>query len=165
MKNKLSVGGEFIFEHVRNGKVIDTWKESNIVVDEGLDHLLETTLFNQAQNSAWYIGIFSDNYTPLATDTALNIAANAGESVLYDEATRPAWANAGVSAQEITNSASKAVFTINDTVTMFGAFLISDSGKSGTVGALFAASKFTASRSLVDTDQLLVTYTVQAASS
>jgi hypothetical protein len=111
----------------------------------------------------WYIGIFEANYTPLATDTAANIAANATESTAYDESTRVQWVEAAPSGQQITNSASKAQFTMNATKTIYGAFMVSASTKSGTSGTLLAASKFAASRSVVSADQLLITYTLSAA--
>lgn len=158
------VGGVFTIEQIRDGKVIDTWEEKNIVVNEGLNNLLDAYLHGSTQTTAWYIGIFEGNYTPLATDTGANIVANATECTAYTEATRPAWVEAAASSQSITNSASKATFTINATKTVYGAFLISTSTKSDTAGILFAASKFSASRSVVLDDQLLITYTVAAAS-
>jgi hypothetical protein len=157
------VGGVFTIEHIRDGKVIDTWEEHNIVVNEGLNNLLDVYLHATTQTTAWYVGIFEGNYTPVATDTGANIAVNATESIAYSEATRPAWVEAAAAAQSITNSANKATFTINATKTIYGAFLISTSAKSDTLGTLFAATKFTAARSVVATDQLLVTYTVTAA--
>lgn len=158
------VGGVFTIEQIRDGQVIDTWEEKNIVVNEGLNNLLDAYLHGSTQTTAWYIGIFEGNYTPLATDTGANIVANATECTAYTEATRPAWVEAAASSQSITNSASKATFTINATKTVYGAFLISTSAKSDTAGILFAASKFSASRSVVLDDQLLITYTVAAAS-
>jgi hypothetical protein len=59
-----------------------------------------------------------------------------------------------------TNSASPAVFNINATATVGGAFLTSDNAKSGTTGTLFSASDFTTGdRSVVSGDTLNVTYT------
>lgn len=161
-KSNLQVGGIFRFELVRNGKVIDSWKEKNIVVDEGLTHLLDTTLHGTTQQSTWYLGIYEGNYTPVSTDTAANIASHSTESVAYDETFRPEWEEEATSNKEITNSANKATFTINATKAIYGAFMISDSTKNGTAGLLFAASKFTVKRDVVATDQLLVTYTVSA---
>jgi len=164
LSQRATVGGVFTIEHVRDGKVIDKWEEPNIVVNEGLDDLLDVHLHGSTQHTTWYIGIFEGNYTPVATDTAANIASNATESTAYTESVRQTWVEAAASGQSITNSANKATFTINATKTIYGAFLVSDSTKSGTSGVLFAATKFSASRSVVATDQLLVTYTVSAAS-
>lgn len=164
MNQGLELGGVFGFELVRDGKVIDRWEEKNIVVNEGLNHILSAVLNNGSQNTTWYVGLFEGNYTPLATDTAANIASNATECVAYDETTRVEWVEAAPSGQSITNSANKATFTINASKTVYGAFLVSSNTKSGTAGTLFAASKFSVSRSVVAADQLLVTYTVNAAS-
>jgi hypothetical protein len=157
-------GGVFHFKLIRDGKVIDTWDDHNIVVNEGLNYLLAASLGGETQQASWYIGLFSGNYTPVATLTAATVAGNATESILYDETTRQQWVEPGASNQEITNSASPASFTINDTVTIYGAFLISDSTKGGTAGKLFAAARFAASRALIAADVLQVTYTVGAAS-
>jgi hypothetical protein len=60
----------------------------------------------------------------------------------------------------ISNSASPASFTINATQVVGGAFLISNSTKSGTTGILFSASDFQApgDRSVASGDTLNVTY-------
>jgi hypothetical protein len=42
----------------------------------------------------------------------------------------------------VTNTASPAVFNINDTATVGGAFLTSANDKSGTTGTLFSAADF-----------------------
>jgi hypothetical protein len=47
---------------------------------------------------------------------------------------------------------------MNASKTVFGAFLVSASAKSATTGTLMAASKFSASRAVVNLDQLLLTY-------
>jgi hypothetical protein len=64
-----------------------------------------------------------------------------------------------------TNSASPAQFNINGTATIAGAFLSSNSTKSGTTGTLFSASKFTSpgDRAVSSGDTLNVTYTFSLA--
>jgi hypothetical protein len=61
----------------------------------------------------------------------------------------------------ITNGSSPAVFSINGTTVVGGAFLISNNTKGGTTGVLFSASDFTSpgDRSVVNGDTLNVTYT------
>ena len=60
----------------------------------------------------------------------------------------------------ITNAASTATFSINNTVTVGGAFLISNNTKGGTSGILFSASDFQSpgDRAMVSGDTLQVTY-------
>ena len=52
---------------------------------------------------------------------------------------------------------------MNASITVYGAFLVSTSTKSGTTGTLLAASRFTSARAVVSSDQLLITYTLTAA--
>jgi hypothetical protein len=157
---QLLFGG--IFSHAVNGE--DWQHDPNIVVNQGLDEFLDVTLSGATAPTTKSIGIFEANYTPLATDTGANIATNSTESTAYDEAIREAWTEAGVSSQSITNSASTADFTMNLSKTIYGAFLVlDDTAKSGSTGTLIAASKFAASRAVVATDVLSVTYTLTAA--
>jgi hypothetical protein len=97
------------------------------------------------------------------------MASHAGwtEIVPYSNATRPActFATATTANPSVaTNSASVAVFTINATATVGGAFLVSNDTKSGTTGTLFSAADFTGGdRSVGSGDTLNVTYTLSLA--
>lgn len=174
--NKLLMGGEFHFEHRRPHDgwqdddelliyhTIDEWDVENLVVNEGLNHILNTEFNAGTPISSWFLGLFQGNYTPVATDTASVIAVNSTECSSYTSATRLAWTPAAPSAQSITNSASPATFTFNASQTIYGAFLISNSTISGTAGVLFSAAQFSASKSVVNLDQLLLTYTFNASS-
>ena len=159
---RVRIGGVFEHEVIRDGESLGVYRDHNIVVNQGLNSLLGIMFNGGTQITAWYVGIFEGNYTPVATDTAANITANATECTAYDEATRVAYDEAAASGQAITNSASKATFTMNATKTVYGAFLASASAKSATTGTLFSASKFSAARAVVDNDQLLLTYTLSA---
>ena len=81
----------------------------------------------------------------------------------YSESTRVAAtfaAATNANPSVVTNTASKAVFSINGTTTVGGAFLTSNSTKGGTTGTLFSAADFGSpgDRSLVSGDVLNVTY-------
>jgi allantoicase len=160
----LGMGGVWHGQHIRDGKVIDEWEDRNLIVNEGLDHILNVEFHGTTPITSWYIGVFEGNYTPVATVTAATITAAATESTAYDETTRVAYDEAASSAQSMTNSASKSTFTFNATKTIYGAFLASASAKSATSGVLFAAAKFGTSKAVVDDDQLLLTYTINASS-
>jgi hypothetical protein len=160
----LRVGGVFNGQIVRNGEVIDEFDCQNLVVNEGLNSLLDVYLGGDSAIPTWYLGLFQGNYTPVATITAANIAATATECVDYDEANRPTFTPANAGSQSITNSASRAAFTFNATRTIYGAFLVSSSVKNGTAGVLFSAARFGTAKNVVDDDQLLLTYSFSAAS-
>jgi hypothetical protein len=163
------VGGVFTFSQIRNGEVIDTWESYNIVVNQGLNYILDSALSAGSVITSWYIGLFKNNYTPLTTDVASTFTGVgvANESTSdYSEATRPVWSEAGASSQSITNTASPAnfTFTAGSPVTIYGAFLSSSSTKGGTTGTLLAASKFSSSKTLSASDILVVSYTISASS-
>ena len=159
---KVRIGGVFEVDHIRNGRSLGVTRDHNIVVNEGLNHILSVIFNAGTQVTAWYVGLFEGNYTPVATDTAANITANSTENTTYSESTRVAWVEAAPSGQSITNSASKASFSCTATKTIYGAFLVSASAKSATTGTLIAASKFSAARSVVNADNLLLTYSFSA---
>lgn len=114
----------------------------NIVVDEGLDELLEMALAGGTQSATWYVGLTDGTPTVAAGDT---LSSHAGwtEETGYDEAARPTWTPGSVSGQSVDNSASKASVTItSDSTTIGGAFLANDNTKGGTTGKLYAAGAF-----------------------
>lgn len=162
--------------HLRNPDIValekvlsgggKSWLEKyhNIVVNQGLDELLNQTLAAQAQITAWYVALFEANYTILATTTAANFTANATESTAYSESVRQTWTPNGVSSsQSVSNSSSKATFSINAPKTMYGAALLSSSTKSGTSGKMYAGGQFASSRAVISGDSLLVTATFSSA--
>lgn len=161
---KAVLGGCFLGKIIRAERVIDQFEIENIVVNQGLNYLLGASLGAQSVVTAWYIGLFSNNYTILASDTAATISANAGEVTQYTAGVRQNWSSAPPAAQSITNSATQASFTFNANLTVYGAFLISSSAINGTSGTLFSGAQFGSAKSVVNSDILQLTYTFTAAS-
>lgn len=137
----------------------------NLVVNVGLQYMAGTALTSTAQITSWFVGLYGSGATntPAAGDT---MSSHIGwtEVTAYSEATRPAAtfaAATNANPSVVTNTASKAVFTINGTTVVGGAFLTSDSTKGGTTGTLFSAADFSSpgDRSVVSGDILNVTYT------
>jgi hypothetical protein len=144
---KVFIGGAF--EYWLNDE--EHYADGNIVVNEGLDHLLDVTLSNGTQKANWFVSIFKANYTPVSTDTAQNISTNSTEVVGSGdvaETARQAW-----------------VEPATGTLTAYGAFLISTSAYGNGISSdkLLAASAFSAPRSMIATDILNVTYTLNVA--
>jgi hypothetical protein len=162
------LAGHLHIVHRRPVKGWDKWRIldeedcHNLIVNQGLNHLLGVELAGVTQIANWFMGIFQGNYAPSLTDTAANWAANATECSSYTSATRPAWQQGGAASQSITNSANPAVFTFNADVTVYGAALVSSSTIAGTSGTLFSEAAFGTPKTVVAADQLLVTYTVGA---
>lgn len=162
--SKLFVSGRYDGQIIRNGEVIEEFSDSNLVVNQGLNSILGVMFNGATQLTTWYLGIFEGNYTPVASVTASTIASAATESTAYTASTRPEYVEAAPSGQAITNSANRSSFVFNATKTIYGAFLISDSTKSGTSGTLFSAARFSSAKSVESGDELLLTYTFTASS-
>jgi hypothetical protein len=161
----MSAKGRFIVECFdKDGNL--KWREDNdnLVVNVGLQDMNTKYFSGSSYTAAWYIGLYGAgaSNTPAAGDT---MSSHAGwtENTTYSNATRPqavfgtaTTANPSV----ISNSASVAVFNINGTTTVGGAFLVSNSTKGGTTGTLFSASDFQSpgDRAVVNGDTLNVTY-------
>jgi len=151
--------------HDKDGNLKWEAQSKNLVVNVGLAYMAGTALTSVAQQTSWFLGLYGAgaSNTPAPGDT---MSSHAGwtEVVAYSNATRVAatfvtatTANPSVA----TNSASPAVFNINGTTTVGGAFLTTGSAKSGTAGTLFSAADFGTpfDRNVVNGDTLSVTYT------
>jgi hypothetical protein len=133
---KAVIGGRISGKIIREDRVIDEFACENIVVNQGLNYLLGAALGAQSVVTSWFIGLFNNNYTILASDTAATIS----------------------------NSAIPASFTFNASLTVYGAFMISSSAINGTSGTLFSGAQFGSAKAVVNTDILQLTYTFTAAS-
>ena len=150
--------------HDKDGNLKWTAESKNLVVNVGLQYMAGSALTSVAQITTWYLGLYGAGAanTPAAGDT---MASHAGwtEVTAYSNANRvtatfvtATTANPSV----VTNTASPAVFNINGTATVGGAFLISNSTKGGSTGVLFSASDFQSpgDRSVISGDIVKVTY-------
>ena len=144
------------------------WRDEfhNIVTNEGLTHILNTELAGGTAITTWYCGIVETNTAPASGMTYA--VPSFTECTTYDEATRPAYVEV-VTAQSCTNSASKAVFTISATKTIYGAALFgggsapTTKGDTAGGGTLLCYAQASPSRSVVDNDVINLTYTITAA--
>jgi len=152
------------FDKHGNLKWRDTIK--NLVVDEGLDDVLDKYLKGSSYTAAHYVGLTDGTPTFAAGDT---MASHTGwtEVTAYDETVRQDATWGTVSGKSVDNSANKAVFTISTNSTVVGgAFLATDSTKGGTTGTLYGGGAFSAGdKTLDDGDVLNVTVTASAAAS
>ena len=155
--------------HDKDGNLKWEAESKNLVVNTGLQDMNAKYFTGSSYTAAWYLGLYGAgaSNTPAAGDT---MASHAGwtENTTYSNANRPTatfgtptTANPSVA----TNSASPAVFNINGTATVGGAFLTTSNTKGGTTGTLYSAADFSApgDRSVVNGDTLTVTYTLSLA--
>ena len=156
--------------HDKDGNLKWEAQSKTLVVNVGLQYMAGTALDGAtARLTTWYLGLYGagSSNTPAAADT---MSSHAGwtEVVAYSNVTRVAATFVAATTADpsvVTNTASPAVFNINGTTTVGGAFLTSGSAKSGTAGTLFSAADFGSpgDRSVVNSDTLSVTYTFSLA--
>lgn len=139
------------------------WVEEvkNIVVNTGLDDILNKYYKGSAYTAAFYVGLKSAG-SFAAADT-MSSHAGWSENTNYSEGARQALTLGSVSGQSVNNSASRATFTISATTTLAGAFVTTNSTKGGTTGTLVGGADFSAARTLSTGDTLYVTITLTAA--
>jgi hypothetical protein len=155
--------------HDKDGNLKWTADSKNLVVNVGLQYMAGTALTSVTQITTWYLGLYGAgaSNTPAAGDT---MSSHAGwtEVTTYSNANRVTATFATATTANpsvVTNTASPAVFNINGTTTVGGAFLTSENTKGGTTGTLFSAADFGSpgDRSVVSGDTLSVTYTFSLA--
>jgi len=154
------------FRRTKAGKLVqrDEDHTPNVCTNEGIDSLLNVGFHGATQIGTWYVAVFENDYTPLVTNTYA--VPGYTECEAYDEATRPAYNEAASSSKVMTNSANKAVFTFNNTKTIYGGSLLSNStkGDEAANGAvLFCSSKLSSSQSVIATDVLRITISITGA--
>lgn len=164
--NGIGVHSVWNFEcYDKNGKL--KWVDldrPNIVTHEGLDDMLTVYLDNGTQSATWYVGLVNTNTAAAATMTyAVPVFT---EDVDYGELVRQTFTGV-VSSQAITNSASKATFTITTGgQTLYGCFLTNHNVKGNTAEAgkkLFCYALFSSGKAVEAGDTFKAWTTVTAA--
>lgn len=171
----LNFHGHVFTDHYRDGKLIHSCDQGgNTFTTEGMAYLLNIIFgtTSKAGSAIFYVGIFKNNVTPSVSNTA---AACLGASGTYGECqdadydspatNKPSYTIASTSTASCTNAASAASFTMNASITVYGAFLSTAMAKTATSGYLMCAKAFTASRAVIADDVLAVTYQVSCTTS
>ena len=143
------------------------WEDvsQNIIVNQGLDYLIDVAIGNDTQIATWWCGIIYDTPTVSATGT---MASHAGwtEVTVYSAAARPEFKDLdnGVGSRDNNSTTSVAAYTLESSITVGGVILVSTNTKGGTLGTLFSGVAFSGGNRAVQTDDRLeVTYTLTVA--
>lgn len=146
------------------------WRDTieNLVPTAGLNKYLDATLKTGLTTPAWYVALVTGpggSNTYAAGDT-MGSHAGWAENTSYSESVRQTFTPGSISAGSVSNTASKAVFTINGSVTLAGCFVADVSTKAGTTGTLLSVGNFSGGdRAVVSGDQVNVTFTATATAS
>jgi len=160
LKLRLKNKWEFVCKGV-NGQT--KWREvaDNLIVNVGLQDLLAKYLKGSSYTAAWYVGI-KEAGTAVAADTMASHSSWV-ENADYTESVRQTLTLGTATTADpssVDNSSNKATFSINDTATIAGAFMVTDDTKSGTSGTLYGVVDFGSTRSVISGDTLEITVTL-----
>lgn len=166
--------GDILIGHARIGGVFEceapdglgAIRTRNLLTTEGCNYLLSVGIANGTQYSTFYVAPFSGNVAVADTLTAANFASTQTElTTQYSESTRVAFVESTPASKSTNNTASPAVVTAaTDSVSIWGAGLLSSSTKGGTTGVLLSAAKYASVRTLALTgDTLGIKYTLTLA--
>ena len=150
----------------KNGNIkwVDTI--TNLVVDEGLEDVLDKYFKGSNYTAAHYLGLTDGTPSFQAGDT---MSSHSGwtEVTAYSESARPSVTWGTVSNKSVDNSSNKATFSINaDSTTVGGLFLSTDSTKGGTTGTLYGGGAFDGGdKTLSNGDSLSAQITATASAS
>lgn len=163
MKN-MQIKGLFRVQHLdKEGNLKGAYDVPNGIVDEGLNHILDTQFHAGTPVSPWYIGLIDNlGFSALANgDTAAEINGTNGWDELseYTEGIRQEWTEGAAAARSMTNAVT-VDFSINATKTIKGIFVVSTSTVDGVGGEIWSTAAFASTVSAVNGDTLKITYTV-----
>jgi len=73
MDQKTKLSGHFVIEHRdREGDLKGVYDVPNGIVDEGLNHILDTEFHGSSQIGTWYIGLVDNSgFTAFSSDDTL----------------------------------------------------------------------------------------------
>jgi hypothetical protein len=139
------------------------WTEviENLVTTAGKNDILTNQFKGSSYTASWFVGLV-DNASYSAYNAADTMSSHAGwiENANYSQGTRPALTFGTASSGSLATS-SASTFSMSSGVTIRGAFIVTNSTKSGTTGTLYSVGDFTGgSRTVVNGDTLSVSATV-----
>lgn len=140
----------------RDGNLKWTEEVDNLVTTEGMNDMLDKYYKGSGYTGAHYLGLAGSG-TKAAANTMGSHAAWS-EVAAYAAATRPAitWGTASAGSLAATGATA---FSINGDATVAGAFIATNSTKSGTTGVLVGVTDFASPRTLASGDTLNCTPT------
>lgn len=133
----------------------------NLVVNEGLDDLLNRYFKGSSYTAAHFVGLTGTTPAIAAGDT---LASHAGwTEVTAYSGNRKGFVPGTVASQSVDNSDSRAEFTISTNATVIGGLFLATVA-TGTGGTLYGVAAFTLGDKTLDADDILrVTATATAA--
>lgn len=146
-------GFVFHFELLEEGRLVSEWYEHNLVPLAGLNYMAQAMFGDTSPIGTFYVGLFENNYLPVASALASDLPSSIGEFVGYSETARPLWSRVNTNGL-ISNAANRALFTSTQNKRIYGGFLVSSAEKGGNTGMLLSVARFSSPKD-VEAGQVL----------
>jgi len=145
MNNDYKVG--FVYTPTQideDGQIISQQEMHNLMPGDMITYMLNAALRGGSQYSTYYLSLFENNYTPLATDTMTTFMAACGENTSYTTTgtNRLTLTLPAPVAGSITTSASPNEFAFTGAATIRGAFITTGLTRGTDTGLLVSAALF-----------------------
>ena len=145
MNNDYKVG--FVYTPTQideDGQIISQQEMHNLMPGDMITYMLNAALRGGSQYSTYYLSLFENNYTPLATDTMTTFMAACGENTSYTTTgtNRLTLTLPAPVAGSITTSASPNEFAFSGAATIRGAFITTGLTRGTDTGLLVSAALF-----------------------
>jgi len=125
-----------------DGDVLSVQQVHNIMPTVELNYMLAAAFTGGSQYATWYLGLYGNNYQPIATDTMVEMIAACGEVKSYTGTARQAITFPAVANATLTTLADPNIFEFAAGVTVRGAFISSSPTWDGTTGVFCSGVLF-----------------------
>ena len=125
-----------------DGKFLPSQVVHNIMPTVELNYILAAAFTGGSQYSTWYLGLYGNNYQPIATDTMITFMAACGEIKSYTGTARQSITFPAVANATLTTLASPNIFEFATGTTVRGAFISSSPTWDGTTGVFCSGVLF-----------------------
>lgn len=166
-KDTLGLKGTWIGKILtRDGHVRDEFEVNNLVVDEGIEHILDVAFNSKTQTATYYMALNGSNINPSSNWQYIDMGTGGTftEFVAYDESTRPVWATDAAANKAVTNS-TPASFTISaGGGTVYGGIIVSngvkDDATASSDNVMVCALNFGSPKVLAAAEVIQIQYTL-----
>ena len=99
----MAIKGRYHVEHYgEDGVLKGTYDFPNGIVDEGLNHILDTQFHNTAQVGTWYLGLVNNSgWSSFSNSDTMATHTGRAESADYTEAVRQEWTEGAAAPRSI----------------------------------------------------------------
>ena len=157
---ELKLGTNYKIDCIRDGNVVWTVNDNNLVVNEGLQIALGIT-FGDTEQPEWYIGLCTDvTVSPEDTAEVHNFVEYIGST--SNNRPHATFEDTGLVDNKYTYTATDVQTMISEPATLRGIFMTTHQKKGEDAGTLYGVAPFTQNKDVVSGDALLITITVSA---